>query len=194
MLCILDRRVTAARLPAARPAARALSSEVHPEPPLAPLYETAQSALEKSGYLRIDWKISENATVDEAVKRMVANKIGCLAIHEEGNRDNVNGIFSERDFLNKVAVLERDPETTTVSEVATMGRDNLVTVTKGNPIDRCMEKMLGRDIRHLFVRRKEDGAIVGLLSVKDIVKCAHQKSLAKMEHLEKIINENQTKY
>ena len=33
---------------------------------------------------------------------MVANKIGCLAIHEEGNRDNVNGIFSERDFLNKV--------------------------------------------------------------------------------------------
>ena len=47
MLCILDRRVTAARLPAARPAARALSSEVHPEPPLAPLYETAQSALEK---------------------------------------------------------------------------------------------------------------------------------------------------
>ena len=50
-----------------------------------------------------------------------------------------------------------------------------------------MEKMLARDIRHLFLRQKEDDVIVGLISVKDVVKCAHMKSMAKLDHLETII-------
>ncbi len=70
-----------------------------------------------------------------------------------------------------------------------MGRNNLVTVTKGNPIDACMEKMLARDVRHLFIRRKEDDVIVAMISVKDIVKCAHLKYLAKHSLLEKIARE-----
>jgi hypothetical protein len=35
--------------------------------------------------------------------------------------------------------------------------------------------MLGRDIRHLLIRQKETGSIVGMISVKDIVKCANAK-------------------
>ena len=161
-----------------------------PDPPLNPLFETAQSALEKSCYLNINWKISEDATVSEAVKRMAAHDIGALAVTEAGS-DVVSGIISERDYLNKVAFLKRDPKTTKVSEACTSGRANLVTVTKGNPIDRCMEKMLARDIRHLFVRRKEDDEIVGLLSIKDIVKCVHMKDLASEAKLESIFTTQQ---
>lgn len=80
-----------------------------------------------------------------------------------------------------------DPTKTKIGEVCTHGRSNLVTVTRGNPIDRCMEKMLARGVRHLFVRRKEDDVIVGLLSVKDIVKCAHEKHLATVNRLEGVI-------
>lgn len=47
--------------------------------------------------------------------------------------------------------------------------------------------MLARGVRHLLVRRKEDDVIVGMLSVKDIVKCAHMKHLATVDRLENVI-------
>jgi signal-transduction protein with cAMP-binding, CBS, and nucleotidyltransferase domain len=153
---------------------------------LNPLFETAQSALEKSCYLKIDWKIEETEPVSEAVKRMVAHDIGALAVTEKGS-DVVIGVLSERDYLNKVAFLGIDPKETTVGAVSTTGDANLVTVTRGNPIDRCMEKMLARDIRHLLVRREEDDVVIGMISIKDVVKCAHMKSLAKYDHLERVI-------
>ena len=38
-----------------------------------------------------------------------------------------------------------------------------------------LRKMLGRDVRHLLVRDgKESENIIGLISVKDIVKCTHE--------------------
>jgi len=120
--------------------ARAFSVDFEPipEPPLSPLFETAQSALEKSCYLKINWKCSESDLVLDVVKRMVAHDIGALAVTAAGD-DTVSGIFSERDYLKKVAFLNKDPATTTVGEVATMGGfPNLVTVTRMNPIDRCM--------------------------------------------------------
>ena len=81
----------------------------------------------------------------------------------------------------------KDPKTTTVGEICVSGVENLVTVTRGNPIDRCMEKMLARGTRHLLVRRKEDDVIVGMISVKDIVKCAHMKHKAQLNRLEDIV-------
>ena len=188
-----SRLAAAALRPAATPA-RAFGSSLDfqpiPDPPLNPLFETAQSALEKSCYLKINWKISEDSTVSDAVKYMVAHDIGAMAVTEAGT-DVVCGVLSERDYLTKVAFLKRDPSQTKISEVCTMGRANLVTVTRGNPIDRCMEKMLARDIRHLLVRRKEDDAIVRMLSIKDIVKCAHMKALARVDRLESIIQTQQ---
>ena len=48
--------------------------------------------------------------------------------------------------------------------------------------------MLGRDVRHLLVRDgKESENIIGLISVKDIVKCTHEKTKAQMNRLEDII-------
>ena len=50
-----------------------------------------------------------------------------------------------------------------------------------------MEKMLAREIRHLLVREQETSEIVGMISVKDIVKCTHQKHKAQLNRLEDII-------
>jgi hypothetical protein len=63
------------------PTTRAFSAK---EEYLNPLFETAQSALTKSCYLKIDWKVSEDALVSDAVKRMVAHDIGALAVTESG--------------------------------------------------------------------------------------------------------------
>jgi CBS domain-containing protein len=105
-----------------------------------PLDETARSALAKSCYTTIDWKINETSPMEEAIKRMSANSIGALAV--TSNNGDVVGVVSERDYLNKVGCLVKDPANITVGEVATMGKSNLVSVTLDNPIDKCMRKMI----------------------------------------------------
>jgi len=44
--------------------------------------ETAGSALNKSCYLKIDFKVPEEAPVYDAIQRMAAHNIGCLAVTE----------------------------------------------------------------------------------------------------------------
>lgn len=58
-------------------------------------------ALEKSCYLKIDFAISQEAMVYEAVQRFAAYKVGALAVtNAEGK---VAGIVSERDYICKVS-------------------------------------------------------------------------------------------
>ncbi|GMI15361.1 hypothetical protein TrVE_jg2729 [Triparma verrucosa] len=150
------------------------------------LLMTAESALAKSCYSTIDWKISEDTTVMDMLKQMVANNIGAMAVTDASGK--VVGVVSERDYLSKVAFLGKTSDCTNVKEICTYGFSNLVTVSPQNPIERCMEKMLGRDVRHLLVRDgKESENIIGLISVKDIVKCTHEKTKAQMNRLEDII-------
>jgi len=160
------------------PTARCMSSldfqpiEIIPNP----LDETARSALSKSCYLNMNWKISENATVFDAINRMVAYKIGALAVTKGDSEDNeVIGIISERDYLCKVGHMGRTSKTTFIREIATMGRSNLISVTLDNPIDKCMRKLLASNVRHLLIREKNTGTYVGMISIKDVVKCAVEK-------------------
>lgn len=146
-----------------------------------PLDETARSALAKSCYLKIDWKISEKATMHEAITRMSAHNIGALAVSNDAG--DVVGVVSERDFLNKVGVLEKSSKNISVGSVCTYGKANLVSVTLDNPIDKCMKKMVNSNVRHLLIREKDTGKMVGMISVKDIVKCAIAKHEAVVEKL-----------
>ena len=119
---------------------------------------------------------------------MVSHKIGALAV-AKGNGDDgeVIGIISERDYLNKVSFLKKNTAEIKVGEVCTYGKDNLISVTLDNPIDKCMEKLLARDCRHLLVRVKETSKIVGLISIKDVVKCALAKHNAVINRMTEFV-------
>lgn len=119
---------------------------------------------------------------------MAAGRIGCLGV-TDGDGQQVVGVLSERDYINKIALLERDPTDVKVEEVCTYGVANLVKVRLSDNIDKCMSKMLGRDIRHLLVMEDEkDGdRIVGMISMKDVVKCTLAKANAKVDRLEVIV-------
>jgi CBS domain-containing protein len=108
------------------------------------------------------WKISRDATVLEALQLMAEKQTGSVVVMDG---DRVAGIFTERDFARKVGVHEIKPSTIKVSEVMT---SDLITVAREDSINRCMEIMTDKHIRHLPVT--ENGQLVGIVSIGDIVK------------------------
>jgi len=125
----------------------------------------ADDAAELSGYKNIDFCIDEDATVLEAVKKFVFHNIGCL-VTRNGNGD-LTGIISERDYISKVDLLGRSPDETQVKEIFTPS-SKLVTVNGDESVQKCMEKMLVADIRHLPL--VDHGELKGMISIKDLVK------------------------
>jgi CBS domain-containing protein len=107
------------------------------------------------GVLRID----ADASVLEAVKRMVEHNVGSLLVMDGAT---VAGIVTERDYLRHVAL---DGPSLTVREIMT---SSLITAAPETRIDECMTLMTERRIRHLPVI--EDGEVMGMVSIGDVVK------------------------
>mmetsp|Transcript_3403 Transcript_3403/g.5177 ORF Transcript_3403/g.5177 Transcript_3403/m.5177 type:complete len:182 (+) Transcript_3403:92-637(+) len=140
---------------------------------------TADDALHLSGYKSIDYTINEEATVFDAIKKFSDHNIGCLVtVNEAGN---LTGMISERDYISKIALLGRQPKETIIREISTKSND-LITATLDEPVEDCMAKMLTRGVRHLPLVGTE-GDVVGLVSIKDLVKIVVQDREEKIEHL-----------
>ena len=127
----------------------------------------ASSALKKSCYYKIDFKINEKSTVYDAVQKFSAYNIGCLAVTDEENK--IVGLISERDYISKIALLGRSSKNTPISEICTYG-PNIGTAYADDDIQVCMNKMLMKNVRHLLVLDKKSNEVVGLMSIKDLVK------------------------
>jgi signal-transduction protein with cAMP-binding, CBS, and nucleotidyltransferase domain len=106
-------------------------------------------------------EIDADATVLEAVQQMVAMNVGSLLVTVEGE---VTGIVTERDYLRRVT-LEGRTEDAPVREIMSAP---LVVATTETTIDECMALMTDRRIRHVPV--VEEGKVVGLVSIGDLVK------------------------
>ena len=107
------------------------------------------------------YEIEADATVLEAVQQMVAMDVGSLLVTVEGE---VGGIVTERDYLRRVTLEDRT-EDAPVREIMSTP---LVVATPETTIDECMALMTDRRIRHVPV--VEDGKVVGLVSIGDLVK------------------------
>ena len=105
--------------------------------------------------------IAADATVAEAVQRMVECKIGCVLV---GGTDALEGIFTERDLLRRVVGEGRDPAATTVRDVMTPKPDSL---TADHRVAYALKKMVLRAYRHIPVLDK-DGKAVGIVSARDV--------------------------
>ena len=129
-------------------------------------YDSVMSIYEKSCYKNIDFKIDEDAVVSEAVSRFTVFNISCLAVTNKTNK--VIGVCSGRDFIHKVASLNKNPDEVKVKDIATFG-DKIIVAKKTDDIETCMNKMLFKNIRHLLIVDDKE-SFVGLISIKDIVK------------------------
>lgn len=123
--------------------------------------------------------VASTTTVLEAVTLMSDSDISALMVLDG---EVVAGIITERDFVRRVARLERSAYATTVGDVMTR---NLITVGPQDRTRFCMQLMIEKNLRHLPVL--EGGKLVGLLSIRDLVKDVVAEQEGLINHLEQYI-------
>jgi CBS domain-containing protein len=106
-----------------------------------------------------------DASVSTAVHRLVLERIGALVVSEDGYK--VAGIISERDIIQSLA--KSGPDLLTSGRrVAELMEHNVITCTPDDTVQQVMAEMTRRRVRHLPVI--EDGGLVGIISIGDVVK------------------------
>ncbi len=121
------------------------------------------------------YTIDRMATVLEAIENMVEANIGALIVTEDGK---ACGIFTERDYLRRIALEGRTSRATRVMEVMT---DRLIVVDHDRDLEECMSIMTKARIRHLPV--VENGRLAGIVSVGDIIKHVSKQREAEVRYL-----------
>jgi CBS domain-containing protein len=140
--------------------------------------KTAKQLLE--GRTRSMCTVGPDARVFDALKLMAEKDIGALPVVEN---DKLVGIISERDYARKVVLLGKSSHDTLVSEIMT-GR--VVCVRLQNTTEECMALMTDKRVRHLPV--VEDGELLGILSIGDLVKETISEQQFMIKQLESYIH------
>ena len=126
------------------------------------------------------WTISKDQNVRQGLILMSENNIGAIIIVD--NNDLPIGIFSERDYARKIILKGKSSKNILLDEVMTK---ELITVTREYKIEQCMEIMNEKRIRHLPVLEKKK--IVGIISIRDVLKIMMQEQKELIDHLQKFI-------
>ncbi len=106
--------------------------------------------------------IDKDTLVRVAIGIMSDANIGALVVTDE---DAPTGIFTERDYMRKIALKGRSSTTTLVKQVMS---SPLITVEPGDAVESAMETMTTCRCRHLIV---SDGEVMlGIVSLGDLVK------------------------
>ncbi|MBP6190290.1 MAG: CBS domain-containing protein [Acinetobacter sp.] len=124
--------------------------------------------------------ISPNATVLEAIKIMADKGVGALVVAED---EKLLGIFSERDYTRKIALMDRSSSNTLVADIMTV---KVITVNLSHTVEECLGLMTDRHLRHLPVL--ENDKLVGFISIGDLVKAAMDDQRVLIEQLQHYIS------
>ncbi|MGL5829450.1 MAG: CBS domain-containing protein [Angustibacter sp.] len=126
--------------------------------------------------------IPPDLPVSELVARLAEHRVGALVVSSDGQA--IDGIVSERDVVRRLAVQGQNVLTETVSTIMT------ITVTTCKPddsVDDLMRVMTDQRVRHLPVL--DDGRLVGLVSIGDVVKRRIDELTAERDQLVGYINQ-----
>jgi CBS domain-containing protein len=132
------------------------------------------------GKMRSLSTIAPGARVFDALKLMAEKDIGALPVVENGK---LLGLVSERDYARKVILLGKSSHDTPVREIMT-GR--AVCVQLKNTTEECMALMTDKHVRHLPVI--ENGELLGILSIGDLVKETISEQQFTIQQLESYIH------
>lgn len=123
--------------------------------------------------------ISPEASVLDAVKLLAEKKIGALLVMAGGR---LVGIVSERDYVRKLAELERAAFDARVADIMTA---EVITVGPRDSVQYCLQIMTDHRLRHLPV--VAEGELIGMLSIGDLVKQTIDDQASLIQQLEQYI-------
>ena len=123
--------------------------------------------------------INSSSMVIDVLRLMADKGIGALPVVEY---DELVGIISERDYARKVALAGISSHSTPVRDIMT---SSVIVVSPEHTMEACMELMTEKRIRHLPI--VEEGKLVGMISIGDLVKNIIEDQRAMIEQLEKYI-------
>ena len=139
---------------------------------------TVRHLLDRKG--RALFSIEPEDPVLEAIRMMADRHVGALLVMRG---TELSGIVSERDYARKVVLLGRSSAETPVWQIMT---SPVITVSLDAPVPDCMRIMTERRIRHLPV--VEDGRVLGMISIGDLVKAVIEEQQQTIEQLESYIH------
>ncbi len=140
--------------------------------------KTVKELLRNKGYQV--YSIGPDATVYEALTLMAEKDVGALLVLD--NAGQLVGILSERDYARKIVLKGKTSRETPVREIMT---EKVVWVRPDQTIEECMALMTNKHIRHLPVM--EEGRLLGVISIGDVVKDIISEQEFVIEQLENYI-------
>jgi CBS domain-containing protein len=141
---------------------------------------TVRHILEVKGYDL--WSVGPRASVYDALRTMSDKDVGALVVMEN---DKMVGIMSERDYARKVVLLGKTSRETTVDEIMSK---NVFTIHPDQTVEETMELMNSKRVRHLPVQADENGEVLGMISIGDVVKAIIHKQRQAIKEMEKKIS------
>ena len=126
------------------------------------------------------FSVGPDASVQEALDLLREHNVGALLVMEMDGK--VNGILSERDIVRKVSWQDKSAEQTKVRDIMT---GKVFYVEASQSVEECMALMNEKNIRHLPVYDK--GILLGLISVRDVLRAVISEQQILLTHLEKYI-------
>jgi CBS domain-containing protein len=108
------------------------------------------------------YAVKPEDSVYDALTLMAERNIGAVLVVSGAE---IKGILSERDYARRVVLHGKMSKETPVGEIMTT---NVICVEPGWTADQCMALMTEKRVRHLPVL--EDGRLVGVISIGDVVR------------------------
>jgi len=128
------------------------------------------------------WSVRPDDTVRSALEVLAAKGVGALVVMDG---TTLVGILSERDYARKVALRGKSSLETKVADIMV---EDVLFVTPDQTSEECMGLMSSRRIRHLPVL--DQGRVIGMLSIGDLVHNLLEEQKSTIEHLEQYIRGN----
>lgn len=139
---------------------------------------TVKRVLDSKGFKVITYPAEHD--IGTACKVLTENRIGALPIVDENG--NLVGIFSERDVVHIIAEMEENALSMPVSMYMT---ENVVTIPPNEGVSTARTLMKEGRFRHLPV--VQDGELIGMLSLSDVVEALATEMEQLANHLQNYI-------